>query len=178
MVQHLGVRAACVEHLQPLDKMHSLPSEPFGDMSVGFRPGLSGWKSCFNFLFTEGIVLELLGRLLAIDRRCKDIVKAELPRKDIHHDMNGALIMSIIFDSSLGRKPVQNVYRCKRGTACQKGRKHTNMAQAKVDKPSSVEGSPGVEHPTPDKRDVGWSEFCIVLAGTRGQGFHFVLDRR
>jgi hypothetical protein len=113
MVQHLCIRAACVEHLESLDKMRRLPSEPLGDMPGRLLfSSFRRWELDCYFLFAESVVLEPLGRLSAIHDGREHVVEAELPGENVHHDVYNALIVLVGFGG--GRafewEPVQDIY--------------------------------------------------------------------
>lgn len=114
MVQHLGIRAARMQHLEALDEVGSLPSESLGNMLlVGALPGLSRWELGCYFLFAEGVVLKLLSCLATIHRGHEHIVKTKLAGEHVHHDVYDAFIMSVRFGCprTLVRKSIQDIYK-------------------------------------------------------------------
>lgn len=113
MVQHLGIRAACVQHLEALDEVGSLSPESLGNMLLGRAlPGLSRWELGCYFLFAEGVVLKLLSCLSTIHRGHEHIVKAKLAGEHVHHDVYDVFIMSVRFGRPriLVRKSIQDIY--------------------------------------------------------------------
>lgn len=111
MVQHFCVRAAFMKHLEPLDELRSLAPETLRDRLGRLPSGFGRWKLGGYFLLAQGVVLELLGGLLAIHRGREHIVQAELPGEDVHHDANDAFVGLVACSCRcpFAREPIQNI---------------------------------------------------------------------
>ena len=89
------------------------------DSSITFHDG----KLLLDLVFSQSIVLELLGRLFAIYDRGEYVVQPELTRKHVHHDTNGVCPAvrvgegRIVFRNAswMARESVQGIYAGKRG---------------------------------------------------------------
>ena len=80
------VRTALMQCLQFYHEFKRPASEPFRSDTGPGSQLRSSTKFCGNLVLPERVVLELLGCLLKIDRRGKDVVQAELSRENVHHD--------------------------------------------------------------------------------------------
>jgi hypothetical protein len=92
--------------------MRCLPPEPLGNMLGGLLSGFWRWELGCYFLFAESVVLEPLGRLLAIHSGREHVVEAELPGENIHHDVYDALVELVGFGGgrAIGWESAQDIY--------------------------------------------------------------------
>ncbi len=100
-----------MKNLKPPSQVHDLAPESFRDMIGRLFAIRWCWEFSCYFLLTKGVILKLLNRLSAINRRDKHIVKAELPREHVHQDVHSTAIMLIGLSNRLvlGREAIQNV---------------------------------------------------------------------
>jgi len=61
--------------------------------------GRRGGQRLLNLLFSQRVVLEWHGRFSCVHLGCEDIVQAELPGKDVTHDMNSLLTIASVWEA-------------------------------------------------------------------------------
>ena len=74
---------------QLLDKLQQFASQTLWDLySSWLRRAILPAKLLCDLFLAQGVILELLGGLGEVDSGSKSIMKAKLPRKDVHHDVD------------------------------------------------------------------------------------------